>query len=114
MTQLTKALNAWGTPAFEQILKNQIEQMDVEALPLQQGLSQGSFASGEDLGAMILGISERPDCIVANVGVFYSGIISGCNCADDPTPIDKSTEYCEIRFEINKSTAHTTLTLLPD
>ena len=114
MIQLTKALNAWGTPAFKQILKNEIEQLDVELLPLQQGLSQSSFASGEDLSVMIISVSERPDIIGARVGIFYSGIIAGCNCADDPTPVDKNAEYCEVQFDINKLTAETILTLLPN
>ena len=114
MIQLTKALTACGTPTFKQTLKDEIEQLDVELLPLQQGLSQSSFASGEDLSVMIISVSETPDLIVARVGIFYSGIIAGCNCADDPTPIDKNTEYCEVQFEINKLTAETTLTLLPE
>ena len=42
MIRLTNTLNAWGTPDFKDIFKKEIEQMDAEQLPLQQGLSTGS------------------------------------------------------------------------
>ena len=42
MTRLTNALNAWGAPDFESVLKKEIEQLGAEHLPLQQGLSTGS------------------------------------------------------------------------
>jgi hypothetical protein len=34
MFRLAKALNAWGTPAFEEILKEEVVQLDVGVLPL--------------------------------------------------------------------------------
>lgn len=114
MIQLTKALSAWGTPEFKDILKREIERLDVELLPLQQGLSQGSYASGENLSAMIISFSEEPGFIHVKSGIFYTGIIAGCNCADDPTPVDGHTEYCEVRFVINRLTAETTVTLATD
>jgi hypothetical protein len=48
------------------------------------------------------------------VGVFFSGIITGCSCADDPTPVETQNEYCELLFAIDKATAETTITLLAD
>jgi hypothetical protein len=41
MLRLSKSLNAWGTPDFAGILKEEIEQLDAAQLPLQQGLSTG-------------------------------------------------------------------------
>lgn len=114
MIQLTKALNAWDTPTFKDVLKQEIEQMNVELLPLQQGLSLGSYASGENLSAMIISVSEDAQFIRVKSGIFYTGIIAGCNCADDPTPIDGHTEYCEVWFDINKVTAETSVTLLSE
>jgi len=110
--RLTKALNAWKTPAFEDVLKAEVEQMDAAALPLQQALSQGSYAISENLCAMIIGISEEPSMIRARVGISYASIIAGCSCADDPTPIDELPEYCEVRLDIDRETAETTVTLL--
>jgi hypothetical protein len=112
MFRLAKALNAWGTPSFEEILKEEVVQLDVGVLPLQQGLSRGSYSDGKGLSVMIIGISDEPTLIRAKAGIFYTAIIAGCSCADDPTPIDELAEYCEVQFDIDKATAETTVSLL--
>lgn len=112
MIQLSKALNAWGTPDFEDVLKREIEQLDAGQLPLQQGLSTSSYALDNSLSAMIISVSEQAGVIYAKAGIFYSGIIAGCSCADDPTPVDENSEYCEVQFNIDKVTADTTVTLV--
>lgn len=112
MIHLTKSLNAWGTPAFEQILKEEIERLDVGVLPLQRGLSQGSYTDGKGLAVMIIGVTEEQQIIRAKAGIFYTAIIAGCSCADDPTPVDELAEYCEVQFDIDKTTAETKVTLL--
>ncbi len=114
MIRLPKALHAWGSDLFSQTLKQEIQQLDTALLPLQQGLSHGNVASDENLTVMILNINEDADNIHAKTGIFYTGIISGCNCADDPSPTNEHPEYCEVIFTINKQTAETTLHLLPD
>lgn len=114
MIQLTKALNAWGTAEFRGILKKEIEHMNTEQLPLQQELSTGSYALDDNLNVMIINVSEVEGFIRAKVGIFYTGIIAGCSCADDPTPVNEQPEYCEVQIDINKVTADATVTLLED
>ncbi len=87
--------------------------MNAQLLPLQEGLSQGSYVSESKFSAMILGVSEEAGVIFARAGFFYTSIIAGCNCADDPSPVEEQTEYCEMQFEINKKTAEVTVKLLP-
>lgn len=110
--RLPQSVHAWGTTDFNDILKSEIEQLDVRQLPLQQGMSTSSYALDNDLTVMILSASEQDDFICATAGVFYSGVIAGCSCADDPTPVSKQAEYCEIQLDINKATAETTLVLV--
>jgi hypothetical protein len=112
MIQLAKSLKAWETPGFEDILKAEIEHLDMAALPLQQGLSQSSYAVEDNFHVMIISVCEEFDLIKAKTGIFYSGLIPGCSCADDPTPVGEYFEYCEVRFDIDKKTADTTMTLL--
>lgn len=88
--------------------------MGAEQLPLQQGLSTGSYAIGDKLSVMIIGVSEEANFIRAKAGIFYSGIIAGCSCADDPTPVNEESEYCEVQLDINKLTAETTIALLAE
>jgi hypothetical protein len=76
-------------------------------------LASGSYVHGDELGVMLLGSSATPGAIRAKVGVFYRGVIAGCSCADDPTPVDTTTEYCELQLEIDRESAETRVTLLP-
>ena len=112
MIKLTQTLNAWNTPAFNDVLKEEIEQLAAADLPLQQGLSQSSYVSGADFQVMIIGVFNTPENICVKTGIFYKGIIAGCSCADDPTPIDEQTEYCVVQFDINTETAKTAVRLL--
>ena len=114
MIRLVDVLNAWRTPEFSKILKAAIEGMDSSQLPLQQGLATTSYALDTRLKAMIISATEERDFIRARVGIFYSGIIAGCSCADDPTPVDEQNEYCVVQLDIDKRTADTRITLLRD
>ena len=112
MIKLLNALAAWGTPDFENALKEEIHKIDTELLPLQEGLSQSSHVSEGDFSVVILNVTETENVIRAKTGIIYAGIIAGSCCADDPTPMSDQTEYCEVQFEINKMTAETTVTIL--
>lgn len=111
MIRLTRAVDAWGTPEFNAVLKQDIERLDVDELPLQEGLSIGSYVAGKQFSAMIISAADDEGFIRAKAGIFYQGILGGCNCADDPTPVEEQSEYCEVRLDIDKKTAETRVTL---
>ena len=112
--QLSKSLNAWNTPAFGKILKQEIQSLDGKLLPLQQGLSHSSYACEDNFSVVILGISEGDTSICVKTGIFYTGLIPGCSCADDPSPDNEYAEYCEVEFTINTTTAETCVRLLTE
>ena len=112
MIRFERALAAWGTPAFEPVLKEQIEQLTLDELPLQQGLVAGSHALEAGIQAMVLATSETDRHILAKIGIFYRSMIAGCSCADDPTPVDECNEYCEVELKIDTLTAETAIALL--
>ena len=114
MINLANALLAWGSPDFNSVLKQEIQQIDKSLLPLQQGLSQSSYVGTECINAVILNISESTNSIYAKTGIFYSGVIAGSCCADDPTPIDEQSEYCELQFDIDKQSGDTLVTLIQE
>ena len=113
MIRLTQTLTACDSPALASVLKRELEQLDAQSLPLQQGLQRGSHVGEEGFTAMVIGVTQDSTRIRAKIGVFFTGIIAGCSCADDPTPIDGHAEYREIRVDIDRSTAEATFTLLP-
>jgi len=112
--RLPDSVEAWSTPAFRDVLKREIERLDSGLLPLQQALSATSYALGEGFQSMVLGVSEQDGIIRAVVGVFFSGIVAGCSCADDPTPVEPQNEYCELRFEIDMATGAATVSPVRD
>lgn len=61
---------------------------------------------------MINAVSEEAGFIRARAGIFYTGVIAGCSCADDPTPVDEQNEYCDVRVDIDKQTGEATIALL--
>jgi len=68
---------------------------------LQKGLSSSSIAIDHNLKLIVLRTNECNNLITIKMGAFYSGIIAGCSCSDDPTPTDEVNEYCELEVNIN-------------
>ena len=114
MLFLPASLNAWGSEDFIPTFKSEIANIEHQHLPLQKGLSLSSYVSDDKISPIVNRSHEDNTHILIDSGIFYYGIIAGCSCSDDPTPQDTQTEYCEIRFTINKLTAETQVILLPD
>lgn len=114
MVQLKRSLQAWNTQQFESVLKEEVGALDAVELPLQAGLSQGSHVSDTGFSVVLLGVSEIGGHLHVKTGIFYSSVIGGCSCADDPTPVSELNEYCELQLNINMQTAAATIVLLSD
>ena len=99
--------------AFSMQLKAALENLGLKELPLQQGLSASSVALDDELQVIILSVEEKQAHIEVHAGIFYSGVIAGCNCAGDPTPVDRVNEYCEIDIRIEADTGETAIRLSP-
>mgnify|MGYP001822656941 CR=1 FL=1 len=112
MITLTNSLSTWGTPEFTGAFSDEVGSLNSEQLPLQQGLMQSSHISDSGFSVVILNSSETSNAISVKTGIFYSGVIAGSCCSDDPTPLNEQTEYCELQIEISKSTAEAKITLL--
>lgn len=112
--RLINSVRSWGTPAFTDVLKQEIEQLAADQLPLQQGLSAGSHVLDGTMSVMVITAWETGGTIRAKVGLFYDSILAGCACADDPTPVNELSEYCVVQLDIDKTTAETAVTLLEE
>lgn len=110
--QLPLTVNAWPEKTFDSVFKQELCTHHIDKLPLQQGLQHSSVAIADKLSLTVLAKQLDNSCLTIKAGLFYAGIISGCSCADDPTPLDVINEYCEILVEINIDTAEATITLL--
>ncbi len=111
---LPESLRAAGSPEFAEVFRAEAERLSPEILQLRRGLALCSQVAEEPFRVLVLDVAEGDKTLCVKTGVFFSGIIGGCSCADDPTPNDTRPEYCELLFEIDRASAATTVTLLPD
>lgn len=114
MIRLDKALRAWGSANFQAVLKQEIEQLGAEHLPLQQGLSTGNYVSNTPFTVLVHSVAEMENVIRVKIGIFYQSIIGGCSCTDDPTPASDINEYCEVHLDIDKASAITSVVLVAE
>ena len=112
MTRLTRTLAAWDSADFEAVLKQELQRLGCDALPLQQGLARGSIALEDGICPLIISVVHDAGFIRVKAGLQYSGMIAGCGCADDPTPDNPTIEYCTVLIEIDRDNADTRITLL--
>jgi len=112
MLLLPLSLKAWDSDSFNIVLNQELRSIDADKLPLQQGLQLSSYAISDKLSITVLNREEDATNIIVKAGLLYNGIIAGCSCADDPTPIDETNEYCDVLISINKQTAETTVKLI--
>jgi hypothetical protein len=112
MLRFSESLHSVGDANFKEILKVEIEQLDAKQLPLQQGLSAGGYALEDDFNVMIIHVAELENSLSVKAGIFYHGVVAGCSCADDPTPMDETSEYCEVMFEIDRETGEASVELV--
>ncbi len=111
---LPLSLAAWNTPDFRAVFTREIEALDAGMLPLQQGLSGTSAVADEPFRAMLIAAEETAGGLRVKAGVFYAGIVGGCSCADDPTPLESQPEYCAMLFEIAAGSGAARVTLAPE
>lgn len=107
-----KSLAAWSTPVFDLVFKQEVRNLEPAQLPLQAAISHSSHVSETRIEPVLLATAETSDAIRVKAGIFYSGVIAGSCCADDPSPLCEQTEYCELQFDINKHSAVVTIVLL--
>lgn len=109
MIRLEKTLRAWGTPEFKGVFKQELAQLGNASLHLQQALAAGSHVTDAPPTVLVIRVEETPASIRIHAGIFFTSIIAGCSCADDPTPLDEYTEHCEMAVEIDRVTAEARL-----
>ena len=114
MIRLNNTLNAWDTPEFSHVFQQEVEAIARTLLPLQEGLTISSHVTDRPVQAMILSTGEEGSFIRVKAGIFYTGIIAGCSCADDPTPIAEQHEYCVVEFCIDKQSGLATVMLVAE
>ncbi len=112
MVKLTNLLGELESNASISVIKREIEMLHAHLLPLQQGLQYSSYVSDEPIQVTVLNVEDEADLVRVRFGVIYMGVIAGCSCADDPTPLDTVSEYCTVEMLIDRMSANAEFNLV--
>lgn len=110
---LSRSMKAWGSPDFQKVFKQELAENSAD-LPLQEGLTSSSYALADKIEAMLIDSAEEEGVLKVRAGIFYEGILGGCSCADDPTPVESRPEYCEMLIEIDGITGEASASISRD
>jgi hypothetical protein len=108
---LPNSQQAWDTPEFSGVFCDEVKQLPIAQLPLQHALSMGSHVVDRPPQVMVLAHESSQTHLIVRAGVFFNSVLGGCNCADDPTPMDENNEYCELQFRIERHSGETEVEL---
>lgn len=111
--RLPESIRAWGTTDFAATLKRELA-VHADELPLQQALSGTSSVVEEAITVVLLGADADETVIRVKVGIFFAGILAGCSCADDPTPIEPQNEYGKWLITIDRQSGAARIEQLED
>jgi hypothetical protein len=110
MSVFSDVLQSMDSADFDVAFKLAVESLSVEQLQLQHAVKNGSIALADGITVMVISHQQTELFLQVKSGIFFRSMIAGCNCADDPGPMDTLEEYAEVWFSINKKDASFTIT----
>lgn len=111
MIRLPNTLSAWGTDAFAQMLKDELEAFKASALPLDAAATPGCHIGEAPVKVTVLGADADARSLRVRVGAFFTEIVASCGCGDDPY---EQSAYCELDVVIDRATAATMFSVVQD
>ncbi|MEJ1386193.1 MAG: hypothetical protein RPU52_16170 [Candidatus Sedimenticola sp. (ex Thyasira tokunagai)] len=103
MTRLQNSLNAWNTDHFSTTLKEELEKLRSDVLPIAHVITQGNKLDDSDLGVIINEVDDDPQQIHVKVGVFFAEVINCVTCCGGNGMHDEA--YCELEVTIDKASS---------
>ena len=102
---LPNSLAAWESPRFSEIFCEEVAALPASVLRLEKALLRGSHVLPEPPQVMLLNAAGDERTLQLRAGIFFASVLAGCNCADDPGPMDEYQEYCQVTFLLDRVTA---------
>lgn len=99
---VTEVLTRVGASDFDERVVKMIHRLGPETLRLQDASRYGSYALQDELSLSLLSWTENAEEVRLRVSLFFTSVIAGCSCADDPTPLDKVNEHAVLTVTLNK------------
>lgn len=102
MLKFHAMLGNFGSGVIEKTLKRELEGLPPGTLPLHRCITRGGHVDDSAITATVINVEQGPGRLQCKVGIFFTEIIAGCGCGDDPFP---ENAYCELMVSIDKITA---------
>lgn len=109
MPKLTESLQQWPSADFNTTFKRELENLAAGTLPLDTATLQCGMVDDSDISVTIISTDQDETCIRAKVAVFFTEIVAGCVCGDEPTA---ENAHCEMLIRIDKSSAEVEFELI--
>ena len=106
---LLRALQEAQPGSIEKAFKRELENLPTGTLPLEKATTRGGFVDDSDISVSVISLKQDETGIQAKVGVFFTEIIAGCGCGDDPMP---ENAYCKMLISIDKTTCNAEFMLI--
>lgn len=104
----------WQSDDFVTTVQAAVTALGVRGLPLQKAIQFGNVALDNDMSVQVLAKERRPDGYFLRLGVQYTSMITGCHCADDPSPEMIVPEYCTLEVLLDPNMAQPTVRIAPE
>ena len=111
MVTYTQSIQNFQSDIFKHDFKYFIENISPGILPLFKCTSQGGIVDESNISASVLSITESFDTINVKTAIFFTEIVGGCNCADDPVSVNA---YGELVIGINKLSKEVSFSVIDD
>ena len=108
---LAESLKHWKSASFKDVFRSELLSLDTTFLPLHLATNQGGHVDYSSIGLTILSTSEDENFVNVKTGIFFTEIVGGCNCDDDPS---EANSYCILLINIHKTTAKCAFSLLTE
>ncbi|EGV15873.1 hypothetical protein [Thiocapsa marina] len=95
--KLCDSVDAFGSPAFAEVLSRELLALPDGVLPIAG--EQGGLIDPTSLGVTLLSSRATAERIEVAVGVFFTEIVGGCSCGDEPFGVNS---YKELRLRIER------------
>jgi hypothetical protein len=92
MIILRDSVSRYGSPDFATDLSRELTALPEGSLPIMG--EQGGLIDTASIGVTLLSAHADAGRIVVVIGVFFTELVGGCSCGDDPFSVSGYKELC--------------------
>jgi len=111
MPKLLDVLQQWPSGAFNAALKQRLEALPAGSLPLEHGVTRCGIVDDSHISVTVINTRQLENGVEARIGIFFTEIVAGCVCGEDPTA---ENAYLELLVTIDQITGDTQFEPIPE